>query len=86
MDNWNPFGAGPMSIRKHCHKRVHARARETLKVFSLVDCLSMSVGRMQRDFGLMRYHVECRNPLKAIFRLLLRACSLRIGFCSGDRS
>jgi len=22
MDNWNPFGAGPMSIRKHCHKRV----------------------------------------------------------------
>ena len=64
---------GPWArIWERRHRRVHARAREKLKVFSLVDCLSIGVGRMQRDFGLMRYHVECRNQLKAIFRLLLR--------------
>ncbi len=32
MDNWNPFGAGPMSIRKHYHKRVYSGARQTLEV------------------------------------------------------
>jgi hypothetical protein len=45
-------------IWKHCHWCVYASARKTLKLFSLIDCISVAVDRMQRNFEPMRKQVE----------------------------
>src|SRR5437899_12012983 len=52
-----PSGEGGSSIRRHCSRCVHARAGETLEVL-LIDCISVGVDRMQRNFEPMRKQVE----------------------------
>ena len=46
------------SIWKHCLRCVHTGPRETSKSFSLIDCISVGVDRMQRNFEPMRKLVE----------------------------
>ena len=58
MDNWNPFGAGPMSIRKHCRKRVHPGAREALEV---VLAHRLHLGRRGPHAAELRWNNTARN-------------------------
>jgi hypothetical protein len=58
MDNWNPYGAGPRqfgSIVPGVFTPVQAKHS---KSFSLIDCISVGVDRMQRSFEPMQKQVE----------------------------
>src|SRR5436309_551971 len=57
-DHWNPYGAGPTSIRKHCPRHLHAGACQTLKVVLARRLHCDCVERMQRNFEPMRKQVE----------------------------
>ncbi len=57
---WEPSAttrSAPTSVRRHCARRVYTRARETFEVV-LIDCISVGVDRMQRNFEPMRKQVE----------------------------
>jgi hypothetical protein len=46
-------------VLKHgVRRRLHTGARETFESFSLIDCISVGVDRMQRNFEPMRKQVE----------------------------
>ena len=46
---------------QHCSGYVYAGACQTHKSFSLIDCISVGVDRMQRNFEPMRKQIEARQ-------------------------
>src|SRR5260370_40381598 len=58
MDNWNPYGAGPRQFGSIVPGVFTPVLAKHSKSFSLVDCLSVGVDRMQRSFEPMQKQVE----------------------------
>src|SRR5260370_26528133 len=58
MDNWNPYGAGPRQFGSIVPRVFTPVLAKHSKSFSLVDCLSVGVDRMQRSFEPMRKQGE----------------------------
>jgi hypothetical protein len=50
MDNWNPVGAGPRQFGSIVADVFTPVLAKHSKSFSLVDCISVGVDRMQRNF------------------------------------
>jgi len=47
-----------LAFWQHCLWRVYAGACQALESFSLIDCISVGVDRMQRNFEPMQKQVE----------------------------
>src|SRR5712692_6571519 len=58
MDNWNPYGAGPLQFGSIVPGVFTPVLAKHSKSFSLIDCISVDVDRMQRNFEPMRKQVE----------------------------
>ncbi len=58
MDNWNPYGAGPLQFGSIVPGVFTPVLAKHSKSFSLIDCISVGVDRMQRNFEPMRKQVE----------------------------
>jgi hypothetical protein len=58
MDNWNPYGSGPGQFGSIVPAVFTPVLAKHSKSFSLVDCISVCVDRMQRNFEPMRMQVE----------------------------
>jgi hypothetical protein len=58
MDNWNPYRAGPRQFGSIVPGVFTPVLAKHSKSFSLVDCLSVGVDRMQRNFEPMLKQVE----------------------------
>ena len=58
MDNWNPYGAGPCQLGNIVPGVFTPVLAKHSKSFSLIDCISVGVDRMQRNFEPMRKQVE----------------------------
>jgi len=58
LDNWNPYGAGPRQFGSIVSGVFTPVLAKHSKSFSLVDCISVGVDRMQRNFEPMRKQVE----------------------------
>jgi hypothetical protein len=58
IDNWNPYGARPRQFGSIVPGVFTPVLAKHSKSFSLVDCISVGVDRMQRSFEPMRKQVE----------------------------